>query len=69
MRVRCKDYVISIDSAMCDGKRLVFKSSSGKRYCTREYLHENMVFRMLCCLTKDGYIVVDKLYVDEDFEE
>ena len=69
MRVRYKDCVISIDTAMCDGRRLVFKSSNGKRYYTREYVHENMAFRMLCCLTKDGYIVVDKLYTDEDFEE
>ena len=69
MRVRYKDCVISIDTAMCDGRRLVFKSSNGKRYYTRKYFHDNVAFGMLCDLTTNGYIVVDELYTDEDFEE
>lgn len=69
MRVRCKDYVISIDTAMCDGKRLVLKSSSGKRYYTKEYFSENVASDVLWNLTVKGYIAVDKLYTDEDFNE
>lgn len=68
MRIRCKDFVISIDFATCNGKRLVLKSSSGKRYYTREYFHENTAFGVLCDLTNNGYIVVDELYTYDDFE-
>lgn len=68
MRVICGDYVISIDCAMREGKRLVFKDYQGNYYRTDDYYGDNIALCQLSDLAKNGYIRVNELYIQEDFK-
>lgn len=69
MRVfnRDKDCVIAVEYARCDGKQLVFMTVTGVGYCTDDYYSENIALCTLSDLAKDGYIIVNRLYIKEDF--
>lgn len=69
MRVRCRDgnYVVAIRYAKLDGKQLIFKTLDDVCCHTDDYYHENIALGALCDLTNNGYIIVDKLYIKEDF--
>lgn len=70
MRVRCIDgkYVIAVEYAECDGKALVFRDYNGKYYHTDDYYHENTALCTLSDLAKNGYILVERLHIKEDFK-
>jgi hypothetical protein len=69
MRVfnRDKNCVIAVEYAKCDGKQLVFMTVAGVGYRTDDYYAENIALCTLSDLAKNGYIIVDKLYIKEDF--
>lgn len=69
MRVFCKDKnsVIVIDFAKCDGKQLIFITATNVCYRTDDYYSENIALCELTDLAANGYIIVDKLYLKEDF--
>lgn len=58
---------IGIEFAKCDGKQLVFITSANVCYRTDDYYHENIAYSKLSDLVIHGYIVVEKLYLKEDF--
>lgn len=69
MRVLCmnKKCAIEIAYAKCDGKQLVFVTSTDVCYRTDDYYHENIAYSKLSDLVIHGYIVVEKLYLKENF--
>ena len=62
-----KKCATEIEYAKCDGKQLVFVTSTNVCYRTDDYFHENIAYSKLSDLVVDGYIIVDKLYLKEDF--
>ena len=69
MRVLCRDKkcAVEIEYAELDGKQLVFVTSADVCYRTDDYYHENIAYSALSNLVVDGYIMVEKLYLKEDF--
>ena len=69
MRVfnRDKNCVIAVEYAACNGKQLVFITATGVGYRTDDYYAENIALCTLSDLAKNGYIIVDTLYIKEDF--
>lgn len=62
-----KNCVIEIAYAKCDGKQLVFITSTDVCYRTDDYYHGNIAYSKLCDLARNGYIAVDKLYIKQEF--
>lgn len=62
-----KQCAVEVEYAKCDGKQLVFITSTNVGYRTDDYYHENIAYSKLSDLVVDGYIMVDKLYLKEDF--
>ena len=62
-----KKCAVEVAYAKCDGKRLVFITSENVGYQTEDYYHENIAYSKLSDLVVDGYIMVEKLYLKEDF--
>ena len=72
MRVLYKDCAITIDLAMRDGKRLIFRTCDNLYYYTKDYFADNIAYCALNDLIVNGYIRVDELhkfvgYVDIDY--
>lgn len=62
-----KKCAIEIAYARCEGKKLVFVTSENVGFQTDDYYHENIAYSKLSDLVVHGYIVVEKLYLKEDF--
>ena len=62
-----KKCAIEIAYAKCEGKKLVFVTSESVGFQTDDYYHENIAYSKLSDLVVDGYIMVEKLYLKEDF--
>lgn len=62
-----KKCAIEIAYARCEGKKLVFVTAESVGFQTGDYYCENIAYSKLSDLVVDGYIMVEKLYLKEDF--
>lgn len=62
-----KKCATEIAYAKCDGSRLVFITSTDVCYQTDDYYHENIAYAKLSDLVLHGYIIVDRLYLKQEF--
>lgn len=62
-----KKCAVEIAYAKCEGKKLVFITSESVGYQTDDYCHENIAYSKLSDLVLHGYIIVEKLYLRQEF--
>lgn len=62
-----KKCAIEIAYAKCEGNKLVFITSESVCYQTDDYCHENIAYSKLSDLVLHGYIIVEKLYLKQEF--
>ena len=62
-----KKCAIEIAYARCEGKKLVFVTSENVGFQTDDYYHENIAYSKLSDLVLHGYIIVEKLYLKQEF--
>lgn len=62
-----KKCATEIDFAMCDGKQLNFITVTNVCYRTDDYCNENIAYSKLRDLVTNGYIMVEKLYIKQEF--